>query len=146
MERVRANPFPLTPCVKMYCNGHIGYALSSRVHWVLTLNNVPCCPPSGIDRETGRSRGFAHVEFSAPAEAASAAAKFNGQELDGRAVKVEVAAPRGDAGGNRNAGETLSVFVKGFDGSLGEDAVRTALQEVFADCGEMTRLSLPTDR
>ena len=101
---------------------------------------------AGIDRETGRSRGFAHVEFSAPAEAASAAAQFNGQELDGRAVKVEVAAPRGDAGGNRNATETLSVFVKGFDGSLGEDAVRTALQEVFADCGEMTRMSLPTDR
>ena len=108
------------------------------------LNLFPLC--AGIDRETGRSRGFAHVEFSTPAEAASAAAKFNGQELDGRAVKVEVAAPRGTPAGNRSAGETLSVFVKGFDPSLGEDAVRSAIQELFGDCGEITRLSLPTDR
>lgn len=105
-----------------------------------------CCFLPGTDKETGRSRGFAHVEFSSPAEAAAAASQFNGEEVDGRNIKVEVAAPRGTPSGNRNAEETLSVFVKGFDPSLGEDAVRAALQEVFADCGEMTRCSLPSDR
>ena len=54
--------------------------------------------------------------------------------------------PRNNAASNRNPTETLTVFVKGFDTSLGEDAVRSAIQELFADCGEITRLSLPADR
>jgi len=135
---ISVNRSPSLPCaLNSLCL--LSHLIRSEA-WTCVLRNT------GMDRETGRSRGFAHVEFSTPAEAASAAAKFNGQEIDGRVVKVEVAAPRGTPGGNRSAGETLSVFVKGFDASLGEDAVRSALQELFADCGEITRLSLPTDR
>ena len=49
---------------------------------------------AGYDRETGRSRGFAHVEFESAAAAKKAASKLNGSSLDGREIKVEVAAPR----------------------------------------------------
>src|SRR5467141_5253079 len=45
------------------------------------------------DRDTGRSRGFGFVEMSTKEEAAEAVKKFNGQEVDGRTLKVELANP-----------------------------------------------------
>lgn len=48
----------------------------------------------GTDRETGRSRGFAFVEFSSEAEAAEAIRKFDGQEVDGRKLRVNTAEDR----------------------------------------------------
>src|SRR6478752_8676201 len=46
------------------------------------------------DRETGRSRGFGFIEMSTKEEGAAAIEKFNGQELGGRALKVNAAKPR----------------------------------------------------
>ncbi|HKY26593.1 MAG TPA: RNA-binding protein [Pyrinomonadaceae bacterium] len=51
------------------------------------------------DRDTGRSRGFAFVEMSNEAEAASAIEQFNGKEINGRALKVNEAKPRENRGG-----------------------------------------------
>jgi RNA recognition motif-containing protein len=48
----------------------------------------------GTDRETGRSRGFAFVEFSSEAEAAEAIRRFDGQEIDGRKLRVNTAEER----------------------------------------------------
>jgi RNA recognition motif-containing protein len=48
----------------------------------------------GTDRETGRSRGFAFVEFSSEAEAAEAIRRFDGQEVDGRKLRVNTADDR----------------------------------------------------
>jgi len=48
----------------------------------------------GTDRETGRSRGFAFVEFSSEAEAAEAIKRFDGQEIDGRKLRVNTAEDR----------------------------------------------------
>lgn len=45
------------------------------------------------DRDTGRSRGFAFIEMDAEA-AAKAIEKFNGHELNGRAINVNEARPR----------------------------------------------------
>jgi cold-inducible RNA-binding protein len=65
------------------------------------------------DRDTGRSRGFGFVEMSTAEEAAEAVKKFNGQEVDGRTLKVELANPSGggrsgggyrSGGGNRGGG------------------------------------------
>jgi RNA recognition motif-containing protein len=48
----------------------------------------------GTDRETGRSRGFAFVEFSNEDEAAEAIKRFDGQEVDGRKLRVNTAEER----------------------------------------------------
>ena len=47
-----------------------------------------------IDRMTGRSRGFAFVEFANEADAAAAVQRWNEQELDGRPLRVNIAMPR----------------------------------------------------
>ena len=51
------------------------------------------------DRDTGRSRGFGFVTFSQEADADNAIATMNGQELDGRAIKVNEAQERKPGGG-----------------------------------------------
>ena len=59
------------------------------------------------DRDTGRSKGFAFVEMSTEAEAASAIEQFNGKELAGRTLTVNEARPRenrGGGGGGRGFG------------------------------------------
>ena len=59
------------------------------------------------DRETGRPRGFAFIEFESDAEASQAIERFNGYELDGRALRVNAAEDRprgGGGGGPRGAG------------------------------------------
>lgn len=57
-----------------------------------------------VDRETGRSRGFAFVEMPNDAEASQAINSLNGQEFLGRMLKVNEARPverNGGGGGNR---------------------------------------------
>lgn len=49
-----------------------------------------------MDRESGRSRGFAFVEMPNSDDAGSAIEAVNGQEIDGRSVTVNEARPRED--------------------------------------------------
>ncbi len=49
-----------------------------------------------LDKFTGRSRGFAFVEYATPEEAARAVEMFNGKEFQGRALTVNIARPRED--------------------------------------------------
>ena len=49
-----------------------------------------------MDRMTGKSRGFAFVEMSSPAEAAKAIEDMNGKDVGGRALTVNEAKPRED--------------------------------------------------
>ena len=65
------------------------------------------------DRDTGRSKGFGFVEMSSDEEAANAITKFNGMELEGRALTVNEARPvvrrdggaRGGGSGGRDRGK-----------------------------------------
>lgn len=57
-----------------------------------------------MDRESGRPRGFAFVEFSDDADAAKAIEKFNGYELSGRALRVNAAEDRPRSSGPRPGG------------------------------------------
>jgi RNA recognition motif-containing protein len=56
------------------------------------------------DRDTGRSRGFGFVEMSSKEEGEAAIAKFNGNEVDGRSLTVNVAKPREDRNGGGGGG------------------------------------------
>jgi RNA recognition motif-containing protein len=63
-----------------------------------------------LDRDTGRPRGFAFVDFATPEQASSAIQRFDGQELTGRPLRIreaeERAPGRGTGGGYRpNPGE-----------------------------------------
>jgi len=52
------------------------------------------------DRDTGRSKGFGFVEMNSAAEASAAKSKFDGQDLHGRALKVDDAKPKTDSRNN----------------------------------------------
>ena len=58
-----------------------------------------------MDRETGRSKGFAFVTFET-AEAAQASLQLDNNEIDGRKVRVNLAKEDGGSrsGGSRNGG------------------------------------------
>lgn len=47
-----------------------------------------------LDKMTGRSRGFAFVEFATAEEASKAVEQFHNQDFQGRALTVNVARPR----------------------------------------------------
>ncbi len=49
-----------------------------------------------MDRETGRSRGFAFVEMAVDAEAAKAIAGLDGKDIGGRNLKVNEARPKAE--------------------------------------------------
>jgi RNA recognition motif-containing protein len=46
------------------------------------------------DKVTGKSRGFAFVEYATAEEANKAVEQFHGKELQGRALTVNIARPR----------------------------------------------------
>ena len=58
------------------------------------------------DRFSGQSRGFGFVEMASAEAANEAVRRLNGQEIDGRTLKVELARPSAPraGGGNRWGG------------------------------------------
>ena len=54
-----------------------------------------------MDRETGRSKGFAFVEMRSNSEADRAIKALNGTQLDGRALTVNQARPREERSNRR---------------------------------------------
>jgi cold-inducible RNA-binding protein len=47
-----------------------------------------------LDKMTGKSRGFAFVEFATPEEANKAIEQFHNKEFQGRQITVNIARPR----------------------------------------------------
>lgn len=62
-----------------------------------------------LDKVTGKSRGFAFIEFSTSEEANKAVEQFHNKEFQGRALTVNIARPREERGqrwgGQRGDGE-----------------------------------------
>ena len=81
-------------------------------------------PPSHVvlpvDRETGRPRGFAFVEFLDRSQAEEAIQKFNGQVFNGRPLSVSEARAREDRGpGGPRPGGPGGPRPGGFGGGFG---------------------------
>jgi RNA recognition motif-containing protein len=59
-----------------------------------------------LDRMTGQSRGFCFVEMATQEGAEKALNELNGQDFEGRALRVDVAQerPRGGGGGGGGGG------------------------------------------
>lgn len=103
-----------------------------------------------MDRNTGKSRGFAYVTFETE-EAAEAALKLNGKEIDGRPVNIDktiekdpntVREKRAKAFGDAPSAPSSVLFV----GNLSFDATEDAVWETFSEYGEVKNVRLPTDR
>ncbi|KAF7808215.1 nucleolin 1 isoform X1 [Senna tora] len=102
------------------------------------------------DRE-GRFKGFGHVEF-ATEEAAQNGLKFDGYELLRRSIRLDLAPEKTAYSSNRSNSNDSSqtvggihsqtIFVKGFDTSLGEDKIKTSLKEHFSSCGMISGISI----
>jgi cold-inducible RNA-binding protein len=67
-----------------------------------------------LDKMTGKSRGFAFVEYASSEEAQKAIDQFHNKEFQGRAITVNVARPREDRpprfSGNRESRGERSDF------------------------------------
>ena len=63
-----------------------------------------------MDKFSGRSKGFAFVEMSSEEEAKKAIEMFNGKELDGRNIIVDIARPMTEKPFKKFSGDR-----KGFD-------------------------------
>ena len=90
--------------VKLYVGG-LSYSTTSealREHFVQcgTVESATVI----TDRYSGQSRGFGFVEMATNEEAQKAVSMLNGQRLDGRTIKVELANPQGAGGGGGGGG------------------------------------------
>lgn len=76
---------------KLYV-GNLPFTTTDEELETLFANHGPVAQASVItDRETGRSRGFGFVTFENPADAQSAQAALDGQDFNGRNLKVNEA-------------------------------------------------------
>jgi RNA recognition motif-containing protein len=55
-----------------------------------------------MDRDSGRSKGFAFVEMSSASEAVASVNRLNGTQLDGRAINVSEARPQAPRDNSRS--------------------------------------------
>lgn len=60
------------------------------------------------DKVSGKSRGFGFVEMADAIEGEAAIAGLNGQNLKGRALRVNEARPRTEGGPGRGYGDSMS--------------------------------------
>ncbi|KAK9079306.1 hypothetical protein SSX86_000977 [Deinandra increscens subsp. villosa] len=95
------------------------------------------------DKVSGRSRGFGFVTMSSVEEVEEAVRKFNGYELDGRAIRVNSGPPPprreessfggpregGRGGGGRSFDNTNRVYVGNLAWSVDNDALETLFRE-----------------
>jgi nucleolin len=107
-----------------------------------------------MDRNTGRSRGFAYVEFAEPASVEKAL-KLSGKEIDGRPINVDRSSNNKPPGGAANTNDarraaygdkTSPPSAVLFVGNLSWSATEDSLWEMFGEYGDVKSVRLPTDR
>ncbi|PWA48299.1 Nucleotide-binding, alpha-beta plait [Artemisia annua] len=106
------------------------------------------------DKVSGRSRGFGFVTMSSVEEVEEAVRKFNGYELDGRAIRVNSGPPprreensfggsrEGGRGGGRSFDNTNRVYV----GNLAWSVDNLALETLFREQGNVVEAKVVYDR
>ncbi|KAK1434907.1 hypothetical protein QVD17_00662 [Tagetes erecta] len=107
------------------------------------------------DKVSGRSRGFGFVTMSSVEEVEEAVQKFNGYELDGRALRVNSGPPpprreessfggprEGGRGGGRSFDNTNRVYV----GNLSWSVDNLALETLFREQGNVVEAKVVYDR
>jgi RNA recognition motif-containing protein len=79
---------------KLYV-GNLSYSATEETlrDTFVEYGNVVSCKLI-IDRDTGRSKGFAFVEMSSEDEANKVIEELNGSQLEGREMKINIARPQ----------------------------------------------------
>jgi RNA recognition motif-containing protein len=96
-----------------------------------------------MDYDTGRSKGFAHIDF-ADASGKTEAMKLDGSEFMGRTIKVDNATPATPRGKDTNFGpKSDTVFMANLAHSLNEDGIKQAFEKFGTIVGE---IRLPVNR
>ncbi|KAI7891113.1 uncharacterized protein EV154DRAFT_394763, partial [Mucor mucedo] len=96
-----------------------------------------------MDYDTGRSKGFAHIDFADEAGKAEAM-KLDGSEFMGRTIKVDNATPANPRVKDTNFGpKTDTVFMANLAHGLDEDAIRQAFEKFGTIVGDVR---LPVNR
>jgi RNA recognition motif-containing protein len=89
---------------KLYV-GNLGFSVTkAELEGLLSAFGAVRSAEVIMDRDTGRSKGFAFVEMSNDQEAAAAITGLNGKEHDGRALTVNEARPREERRGGGGGG------------------------------------------
>jgi RNA recognition motif-containing protein len=89
---------------KLFVGGLSYSTTSERLREVFARTGTVESATVVTDRDTGRSRGFGFVEMATEEDAQQAVSQLNGQEVDGRRLKVEKASSTGGGGGARGGG------------------------------------------
>jgi RNA recognition motif-containing protein len=85
---------------KLYV-GNLGFDVTNKDLEDLFSQAGQCDSVAVItDRDSGQSRGFGFVEMGSQGEAQRAIQQFDGQDLKGRAIKVNEAKERDSRGGS----------------------------------------------
>jgi cold-inducible RNA-binding protein len=85
--------------MKLYV-GNLPYSTSEdELRNMFSAHGNPDSVRIMTDQDSGRSKGFAFVEFANDEEAKAAMAALNGKDLGGRSMVVNEARPRSSGGG-----------------------------------------------
>jgi RNA recognition motif-containing protein len=137
-ESAGASSGPAEP-IKLYV-GNLGWDTSSeQLQQEFAAFGSPDECYVVMDRSTGESRGFGFVTYHSMDEAKQAVSGMNGKELDGRRIKVDISKPKGTSAPEPQG-------CKLYIGNLGYDTSAEDLKHQFAQYGELTDLTVVTDR
>ncbi len=89
--------------------------------------------------QDGKSRGFGYVQFESAEEAKQAIESMDGQEWEGKTMKVTVFQSAKDRENSGVIHAQNNLYVKGFK----EDMTEDRLKETFSQHGEVTSISIP---
>uniref|UniRef100_A0A6I9QLB0 28 kDa ribonucleoprotein, chloroplastic n=1 Tax=Elaeis guineensis var. tenera TaxID=51953 RepID=A0A6I9QLB0_ELAGV len=92
--RVERAPREFQPSLRIYVGNLPWQVDDARLEQVFSEHGKVVDARVIYDRETGRSRGFGFVTMSSQNEVDDAIAALDGQNLDGRALRVNVAEER----------------------------------------------------
>ena len=148
-EEAAEEAAPATSAATPAAEGEGGRVFLGNLPWSVTDEQIKevfakCGEITKIEwlthADSGKFKGAGFLQF-ASAAAADAATKLNGNDLDGRAMKVEIATAKkeraGGAAGNSDPGEpSNSIFLGNLAWNIEEETVRAA----FKDCGAISRI------
>ena len=98
--------------------GNVGYNTTKDTLWDFFAQYGTVSDLRVATDQEGNPRGFAHCEFATPEEA-KASVEANGEYVDGRALRIDLSAPRNRDGGSRGGRGGRGGFGGGRGGSRG---------------------------